>query len=127
MIAGFGLLAKASGALAQDASQQLKLADLSSIGIYFRSCLYRNGLETGTGGRDVTLRFSLSADGALIGAPRITHLDVDERLRPKFLAALQLALKACLPVPLNPGFGATIAGRPLTIRVFIQSKKELNI
>ncbi|MBY0612286.1 MAG: hypothetical protein K2P80_08875 [Beijerinckiaceae bacterium] len=91
---------------------------VQDVGRYLGRCMHEHGLQAGREGRDVTVRMSLRRDGTLIGQPRITYLrpisDPEEQKR--FLPSLLLALKACLPVPIEPGLGSVLAGDPLAIR-----------
>ena len=68
-------------------------------------------------GSQITVRFSLRRDGTVFGKARITYSRLvgaadDQALFARTVAA---SLDACTPVSLDPGFGAVIAGKPLTI------------
>lgn len=73
------------------------------------------GAQTG----EVTLRFSLRRDGALVGRPHITfaRLPAGEAQKRVLLEAFAAALDRCLPVQITDALGGAIAGRPLTLRV----------
>jgi hypothetical protein len=69
-------------------------------------------------GSQVTVRFSLTREGTLLGRPAITFSKLvgnpeDQRA---FVAAALGGLAACTPVRLTPGLGGAIAGRPLSVR-----------
>jgi hypothetical protein len=65
-----------------------------------------------------TVRFSLRRDGTIFGQPRVTWETrrTDPDLRERFTASVIDAIRNCAPVRLSPRFGASIAGRPFTIR-----------
>ena len=72
----------------------------------------------GTAGSQLTVRFSLTREGAIQGKPAVTFSKLlgspaDQRA---FVAAVLGGLAACTPVPLSPGLGNAIAGRPLSLR-----------
>lgn len=94
------------------------IISVQDVGRYLGRCMHEHGLSAGREGRDVTVRMSFRRDGSIIGEPRVTYLrkisDPDEQKR--FVPSLLLALKACLPVPIQPGLGSAIAGDPLAIR-----------
>jgi hypothetical protein len=69
-------------------------------------------------GKSFTLRFSLRRNGTVIATPRLvagpggTDAEADRRLVESALAAL----RKCAPLPLSPALGASIAGRPISLR-----------
>lgn len=73
------------------------------------------GADTGV---MATVRFSLRRDGTLFGQPRLTWRTQpkDAKLRDAFGESVVRAVRRCTPMRLSPGFGASIAGRPFTIR-----------
>ena len=73
------------------------------------------GTDTGV---MATVRFSLRRDGTLFGQPRLTWRTQpkDPKLRDAFGESVVRAVRRCTPMRLSPGFGASIAGRPFTIR-----------
>jgi hypothetical protein len=72
-------------------------------------------------GLTVTLRFSLTRSGELLGKPRITYskLSGDQDRDLTFIVSVLSAVERCLPLPLTDDLGAGIAGRPLTITFLI--------
>ena len=69
-------------------------------------------------GSQMTVRFSLTRDGAVFGKPAVTFSKLvgapaDQEA---FVQAALGAVAACTPVTLTPGFGAALAGRPITLR-----------
>ncbi len=76
----------------------------------------------------LTLRFSLRSDGAILARPQITfsRLIGKPEDQQTFVAAVLSSLAACTPVSLSPDFGKAIAGRPLTMR-FIGGRSSQSI
>jgi hypothetical protein len=74
--------------------------------------------DTGLSGQQITLRLAFKRSGEILGTPRITYYrpgrNDDERNR--FTRSVREAFAACLPLPLSPGLGAAVAGRPFTFR-----------
>jgi hypothetical protein len=79
-------------------------------------------------GGEITLRFSLRRDGALLGKPHIsyTRLPQDPDKRQRVVENLASALDRCLPAKITPSLGEAIAGRPLVLR-FAPQRPETNI
>src|SRR5687767_11768662 len=77
---------------------------------------------------DVTVRFSLDRQGAIIGRPAITYSELshDERTSRAFLASVLRALAECTPLELSESFGNAVAGRPVTLR-FLWDKRRKSI
>lgn len=73
----------------------------------------------------ITARFSLRADGSILGEPRITFaaLPPDSPARQALTDATLAALRRCTPVALTAGMGGAIAGRPLAIRFIYEGPK----
>ena len=66
---------------------------------------------------EVTVRLSFSRDGAVIGKPRIVHIQPAEPdLRERITASVLNAITACTPLSFTPALGAGIAGRILVLR-----------
>ena len=66
----------------------------------------------------MTIRFSLTRDGTILGKPAVSFARLvgsNDDKRAFVLAALG-AIAACTPVAVTPGLGGAIAGRPLSIR-----------
>ena len=74
-----------------------------------------SGPETGV---MATVRFSLRRDCSLFGQPRLTWdtKRTDAGLRERFGRSVTDAVRACTPLRLSPSLGASIAGRPFSIR-----------
>lgn len=69
-------------------------------------------------GAMVSLRFSLRRDGSLFGQPRVTWETKrgDAAFQQRFSDSAVAAIHSCTPMRLSAGLGASIAGRPFTIR-----------
>jgi hypothetical protein len=69
-------------------------------------------------GMELTVRLSFKRDGEIFGA-RITYQsrNVSEEERALYHGALLQALSRCSPLPLSPGLGEAIAGRPMTFHI----------
>jgi len=80
----------------------------------------------GSGGLEVTVRFSLKRDGTLNGKPQITWLkrDGSEAERKDFVASVFRALDTVLPVPFTESMGSASAGRPVTMRFSSRNPNE---
>ena len=101
--------------LAATAAPPRSVATLRDLGPALTACFQAPDHSAGS---QVTVRFSLDVHGAVIGTPRITFSKLvgtsdDHRI---FIAAALGALERCTPVPVTPGLGAAIAGRPLSVR-----------
>lgn len=72
---------------------------------------------------DVTVRFSLTRGGGLVGPPRVTYVSAraTEAQRRALVGSVSAAIEACAPLPLSGPFGAAIAGRPLSIRFIVDA------
>lgn len=68
---------------------------------------------------EITLRFSLRRDGALVGRPHVSfsRLPADETQKRAALDAAAAALDRCLPAQMTDSLGGAVAGRPLTLRL----------
>ncbi len=123
----FGLAAQTVMAEPQAPIREIK--KIGDIAGYFGGCFQKQGLEIGKSGKEITLRLSLRKDGSLIGAPRITYLRKISSPQEQnlFLESLQLALKACLPVPISEALGNVVAGRPLAIRFIYESGQRIDL
>jgi hypothetical protein len=89
--------------------------DLRELRTYINGCFapVQNALDA-----DLTLRFSLRRDGALIGAPHISYdrLPRDKEARKEKLATLEQGFARCLPAPITEAMGGAIAGRMIALR-----------
>ena len=67
---------------------------------------------------EVTVRFSLRADGSVLGQRRVSFatLPADTRARDLLARSALDAVADCTPLRLSPALGRAIAGRPFAIR-----------
>jgi hypothetical protein len=79
--------------------------------------------DNGFSGQELTLRLSFNRTGQVLGRPRITYYKPGDREsdRDAFTHSVREAFARCTPLPVTPGLGAAIAGRPFTFR-FIDSR-----
>ena len=90
-----------------------------------RSCFTPPAAEAAQRGMQMSMRFSLSRDGNLIGEPKVTFTsrDVSQKIRDLYRNAIAQSLHDCEPFRFTKGFGGAIAGRPIAIRV-VEDREE---
>ena len=91
---------------------------LDEIAPALRRCWSPPALTGADTGVMATVRFSLRRDGSLFGQPRLSWSTkrTDAALRERFGRSIIEAVQSCTPLRLSPGLGASIAGRPFSIR-----------
>ncbi|MGX1741781.1 hypothetical protein ACWIEX_09510 [Bosea sp. NPDC055353] len=91
---------------------------LDEIAPAVRRCWNPPPLPGDLTGAMVSLRFSLRRDGSLFGQPRVTWETKrgDAAFQQRFSESAIAAIRSCTPMRLSAGLGASIAGRPFTIR-----------
>lgn len=91
---------------------------LDQIAPALRRCWNPPPLPGELTGAMVSLRFSLRRDGSLFGQPRVTWETKrgDAAFQQRFSDSAVAAIRSCTPMRLSAGLGASIAGRPFTIR-----------
>lgn len=91
---------------------------LDEIALALRRCWNPPPLPGDLTGAMVSLRFSLRRDGSLFGQPRVTWETKrgDTAFQRRFSDSAVAAIRSCTPMRLSAGLGASIAGRPFTIR-----------
>lgn len=84
-----------------------------------RACWTPPPEESAHDGMQMSMRFSLSREGKLIGPPRVTYATrgVGAKTRELYRDAMAQSLQACMPLPLTRSFGGAIAGRPIVVRI----------
>jgi hypothetical protein len=100
-----------------------EVSAVSGIGPAVARCWHPpNGAET-AGAARFTLRFSLRRNGTVIATPRITSRagTPDAATEDRLIESGLAALRECAPLPLSPGLGAGIAGRPISLRFEMRS------
>jgi hypothetical protein len=109
------VFASALLAAAEAAAQDVAPANtLQELRVQFSNCLAKSPLAAGS---QITIIFAVRRDGSAFGKPRVSfsHLvgDADEKQR--FLAEVEQAIDACLPLKVTPALGGAIAGRPFSV------------
>ena len=68
-------------------------------------------------GIDITVVFSFTRAGEILGHPRITYESeqATDNDRLQYRIAVMEALKRCTPMPFTEGLGGAVAGRPLAV------------
>lgn len=91
---------------------------LSDIAPALRRCWSPPPLPGDLTGAMASVRFSLRRDGSLFGQPRVTWETRrgDAAFQKRFTESAVAAIRSCTPMRLSKGLGASIAGRPFTIR-----------
>ena len=91
------------------------VATLKDLGPALTACFQSTERSTGSA---ITVRFSLTSTGAVLGKPRVTYskLNGSPDDQTAFVAAALGALIRCTPVDVTPALGRAIAGRPLSVR-----------
>ncbi|SEF91693.1 hypothetical protein [Bosea lathyri] len=95
-----------------------EVSRLSDIAPALRRCWDPPVIDGPNDGAMASVRFSLRRDGTLFGQPRVTWeaRRNDPDLRERFTQSVVTAIRSCTPLRLSSSFGASIAGRPFTIR-----------
>jgi hypothetical protein len=112
-----GVSGSVSPATAPKAAAQ-ELVTLTDLAPALRRCWNPPPLEGSNAGAMATVRFSLRRDGTLFGQPRVTWETTrpDPALQARFTSSVISAVRDCTPLRLSPQLGASIAGRPFSIR-----------
>ncbi len=101
----------AGGALAQPPGAVARFDD---IGPALLACWKP---PVGSDGMEITLVFSVSRSGAILGRPKISYAKLfgaNETQR-RFVASALLALARCTPLALSAQLGGAIAGHPIAM------------
>jgi hypothetical protein len=101
------------------------ISTLRELGPALAACFHAPELSTGS---EITIRFSLTKQGAVFGKPKITfsRLIGTPHAQEAFVAAAFAALSSCTPVAVTPELGSAIAGRPLSIH-FIGGRQAISV
>lgn len=96
-----------------------ELNTLRDLFAALRACWAPPPAENAHRGMQMSMRFSLSREGRLIGPPRVTFAtrEVSQRTRDLYRDAMAQSLQGCMPFPLTNEFAGAIAGRPIVIRI----------
>jgi hypothetical protein len=111
-----GLIGQVTPDQPQDGTETVDRLD--QIAPALRRCWNPPPLPGELTGAMVSLRFSLRRDGSLFGQPRVTWETKrgDAEFQRRFSDSAVAAIRSCTPMRLSAGLGASIAGRPFTIR-----------
>jgi hypothetical protein len=95
-----------------------ELDTISDLAPALRRCWTPPPLDGPSAGAMATVRFSLRRDGSLFGQPRVTWgtRRTDPGLQARFTQSVIRAVRDCTPLRLSPRLGASIAGRPFSVR-----------
>ena len=91
----------------------------------FFACMKPPPRDQSRTGMELTIRFSITNSGDILGEPHFTFAtpDVPADIRASYQRAMSDAFKLCVPFPLTPSFGAAVAGRPQALR-FIDTRGQ---
>jgi hypothetical protein len=82
------------------------------------ACWQPPPLDQSRPGTEITIRFSLTRSGEILGEPRFTYStrDLPAEIKSAYQRAIVATLKRCTPFRLSDGLGGAIAGRPISTR-----------
>src|SRR5262245_7775381 len=130
---GSGIVAMAAvmslASFAAGAEEAKRLERLDEVPPSFRKCWKTpDGLRSFER-TEVTARFSIRRNGALIGEPRITFssLPADTKARELLTQAAVNAVTHCTPVNVSESLGSAVAGRTIAIRFIYEGRKGKGI
>ncbi len=85
----------------------------------FFACMKMPPPELSQPGVEITIRFSVTKSGEILGEPRFTFVtpDVPAEKKAAYQRSMADALKLCTPFPLTASFADAVAGRPQALRV----------
>ena len=103
-----------------------QLNTLRDLFAALRACWSPPAAENAYRGMQLSMRFSFNAEGAPIGAPRVTYATrgVSQQTRDIYRDALAQSLQGCVPLSFTKSFAGAIAGRPIVIRV-IEDREDV--
>jgi hypothetical protein len=92
-----------------------KAAPVDNINDFFaelRSCVGASA-PAALADSKISIRFSITNKGALIGKPRISyvHFSGNSAAKGKFISGLLATVQNCFPIPITPDMGNNVAGR----------------
>jgi hypothetical protein len=94
------------------------LNTLQELFAALEACWEPPPLEQSRPGTEITVRFSLTRSGEILGEPRFTYSTaaLSPEIKSAYQRAIAAALKRCTPFSLSHGLGGAIAGRPISTR-----------
>jgi hypothetical protein len=94
------------------------LTTLQELYAAMGACWEPPPLDQSRPGTEITIRFSLTRSGEILGEPRFTYStpSLPAEVKSAYQRAIAAALKRCTPFTLSKGLGGAIAGRPISTR-----------
>jgi hypothetical protein len=114
--AALALVVAVSSGQAQHVQQSQTPNTIRELFAYLGQCVH---FPAGSEGSEITLRFSITHQGALRGPPMVTYskLTGDEAAQRRFVAAALDALDKCMPVRVTDLFGKIASRKMITWRL----------
>lgn len=111
VIAAVGVLSLGTGG----ALAATTLRSMAEVGAALRACWHPPAASKAA---FVTLSFSFTRDGTLLGSPRPASIRIpgDAEARRNFVESAIVALEHCAPLHLAPALGGNIAGQVFTMQ-----------
>ncbi len=102
-----------------------RLNTLNDISRALNACWMGPPAEHSVEGMEITVRFSLTRDGNILGEPRFTFVTagIAQPIRAVYQRAVAEALLRCMPLSVTPELGHAIAGRPFSWRI-VETRKQ---
>jgi hypothetical protein len=127
-IAAAAVVLGVATAVAQDRARspnETPLDTLQELWDALGACWTPPPREQARPGTQITIRFSLSRTGSVIGEPRFTYATpaLPDAVKAAYQRSLTAALRRCTPLPLSAGLGGAVAGRPIAAR-FIDDRDD---
>src|SRR5436190_13780424 len=103
---------------AQAPSPDTSIDSIHELFDALRACWEPPAREQAKEGQQMSVRFSYRRTGELVAPPFVTYTTPDTKTDTKrtYQGAIDSALKRCAPLHFSKGFGAAIAGRPISVR-----------
>jgi hypothetical protein len=123
--ATIAIAASGYGDAAQGATTDAPINTLKELFVALQACWIPPPLDRAHDGMEITVRFSLTRDGRVLGkaAIKFESPDASEQDRLAYRQSIIEAFGRCAPFPITVGLGNAIAGRPFAIR-FIDSRRQ---
>jgi hypothetical protein len=124
IIAGL-IAAITTEAAAQPAPPRPPINTLTELFAALEACWVPPPLARARDGMEITVRFSLTRYGKILGQPTITFesRDGSDDDRLAYRKSIADALIRCTPLPITDALGNAIAGRPIAMR-FADRRKQ---
>jgi hypothetical protein len=91
-----------------------------------KACWIPPPQNTARVGMQITVRFSVTRTGEILGKPRITFESktATDAQRIDYRIAVMSMLQRCTPIPITDALGNAIAGHPLSIRLIDERQQR---